>query len=432
MTANNTFKQFIKYSALNVLGMIGLSCYILADTFFISQKLGANGLTALNLALPIYSLVHGTGLMLGMGSATKYSIFRAQKKQHDADAVFTNTLYVTTIFSLIFVLCGIFLSPQITVLLGADSSVFPMTNTYLKMILLFSPAFILNDISICLIRNDGAPKLAMIAMISGSLSNIVLDYIFLFPLNMGIFGAVLATGFAPIISMCILSAHLIRKKNSFSVLQIAPKFKKVTPVFLLGIPSLITELSSGIVMVIFNVLLLRTEGNTGVAAYGIIANLALVIVSVFTGIAQGMQPLLSYARGKNNKETIKKLLRYGTFSTLILASFIYIFLFICDEPITAIFNQENNTQLQHMAVNGLKLYFISTFFTGLNIIFSTYFSATEKAVPAQIISILRGLLLIIPIAFIMSHFFGLTGIWLALPITELLVTFLALGIYFFF
>ena len=205
-------KEFARYTSLNVLGMIGLSCYILADTFFVAKGLGTSGLAALNLAIPVYSFIHGSGLMFGIGGATKFSISR---KSGLSDLIFTNTLFFAGITALLFFLAGLFLSPQITALLGADSQVAAMTQTYLKMILLFAPAFILNDILVCFVRNDGNPRLSMLAMLGGSMANILLDYVFIFPLGMGIFGAVLATGLAPLISIAIMSGHWMGKNKGF-------------------------------------------------------------------------------------------------------------------------------------------------------------------------------------------------------------------------
>ncbi len=207
MKTETLFKEFCQYVILNICGMIGLSCYILADTFFISNGLGANGLTALNLAIPIYSFIHGSGLLFGMGGATKYSIYRGQKEFNNADKTFSNTMYIMSAVAVIFVLTGIFFAEILTKLTGADKDVFRMTKTYLQVILLFAPAFMANDTLICFVRNDGNPKLAMLGMLTGSFSNIILDYIFIFPLNMGIFGAVFATGLAPVMSLIVLSGH---------------------------------------------------------------------------------------------------------------------------------------------------------------------------------------------------------------------------------
>ena len=429
MKNKSQFKEFARYSTLNVLGMIGLSCYILADTFFVSRGLGENGLTALNLAIPVYSFIHGSGLMLGIGGATKYSIFKSNKENKNANTIFTNTLCLATVLSIGFVLIGIFLSKSLTTALGADSDVFKMTNTYLQFILIFAPAFIINDVLICFVRNDNSPKLSMYAMLGGSLSNIILDYIFIFPLQLGIFGAVFATGLAPIISMLILSLHRIKRKNQFHFIKIKPSIKIARNTLSLGFPSLVTEVSSGIVIIVFNMIILNLIGNVGVAAYGIVANLSLVVVAVYTGIAQGIQPLISKSYGGNNIKSIKLIFKYAMITMSIISFILYLIIFFLADPIAKIFNSENNLVLQSIATNGLKLYFMAVIFVGFNIILPMLFSSMEKAFLAQIISLLRGLVVIIPMAFILSALVGLTGVWLAFPITESLVSILGVILY---
>lgn len=429
MNNKNYLKEFIKYASLNVLGMVGLSCYILADTFFISKGLGANGLTALNLAIPVYSFIHGSGLMLGMGGATKYSIYKSQKKQKNMDLMFTHTLYMYGLLALVFVLAGLFLSGRITALMGADAEVFAMTNTYLKVILLFAPAFMLNDIFICFVRNDGNPRLSMIAMLAGSLSNVLLDYIFIFPLKMGVFGAVLATGLAPLISMGILSSFLRKKQNKFHLIKTRPDVYTDRSILSLGIPSLITEVSSGVVIIVFNTIILGLLGNVGVAAYGVIANLSLVVISIYTGVSQGIQPLISKAHGMHDTANIKRVLHYAIITALALSCVFYMIIFLGADPIAGIFNSENNPKLQEIAVFGLKVYFTAIVFAGSNIILSVYFTSIEHALPAHIISLLRGLFIIVPATLLLSALWGITGVWLAFPVTELLVAGLGLGMY---
>jgi len=178
MSKSTCFKDFVKYSSLNVMGMIGLSCYILADTFFVSKGLGTNGLTALNLAIPVYSFIHGSGLMIGMGGATRYSIRKSQNDSVAANQTFSNAVIIAAGFAAFFIMLGVLFSGTIIFFFGADVSVFNMSKTYLQVILLFAPAFLLNNVLLCFVRNDGAPQLSMMAMIGGSLSNIVLDWVF--------------------------------------------------------------------------------------------------------------------------------------------------------------------------------------------------------------------------------------------------------------
>lgn len=421
--------EFFRYASLNVLGMLGLSCYILADTFFISRGMGANGLTALNLAIPVYSFIHGSGLMFGMGGAIKYAIYKSQKRMEKTDQVFTVTITWAAILAGVFFLAGLFCSEFLTGLLGADAKVFAMTNTYLKVILLFAPAFILNEVLLCFVRNDGSPQLSMTAMVGGSLSNIVLDYLFIFPMGMGIFGAVLATGMAPFISMAVLSTHWLKKKNGFH-LQKGGKTSGILPSILsLGFPTLITELSSGVVIIVFNIILLKLQGNVGVAAYGVIANLSLVVMAVFTGIAQGVQPIISRAYGYGNREKIKYILGCALWMMAAIAAGVYGGVYFGADGVVSLFNSERNSQLQQIATEGLKLYFTASVFAGFNIVIAMYFASTERGIPAHVISLLRGLVVIVPMAFVLAGLLGVTGVWLAFPVTEVLITALGVGMY---
>lgn len=420
--------KFLKYATFSVLGMLGLSCYILADTYFISKGLGANGLAALNLAIPVYSFIHGSGLMLAMGGAIKYTIYQNNNKSKKADLIFTNTLFLAVIISFIFLLLGIFWSKQITTLLNASEEIFVMTNTYLKVILLFAPAFIINEVLLCYVRNDGNPNLAMKAMIGGSLSNILLDYLFIFPMSLGIFGAVLATGLAPVISMMILSWHWIKKNNRFHLIKTKINYKNFISIMILGFPTLIGEISSGIVIIVFNLIIFKLEGNVGIAAYGVIANISLVVIAIFTGISQGMQPLVSQSYGCKDLKAVKQLRNYGLITVLILSSFIYLMIFYRAESIVKIFNNENNLQLQIIAVDGLKIYFTAIFAASINIIMTTYFTAIQKPIPAHLISLLRGLILIIPLAWLLSSWWGLTGVWLTFLVTESIVVLISISL----
>lgn len=429
MKNTDCLKSFLKYSSLNVLGMIGLSCYILADTFFVSKGLGTNGLAALNIAIPVYSFTHGSGLMLGMGGATGYSIKSSQNETDSANQIFMNTVFLALGFATIFFVLGLFYSENIVMLLGAEGEVLHMSKTYLQVILLFAPMFLLNNVLLCFVRNDGSPQLSMIAMLGGSFSNIVLDYVFMFPLNMGIFGAVLATGLAPVISMLILSPFFFRKKNCFHLTKCNFSRKLISSIVSSGIPSLITEVSSGIVMIVFNIIILRLQGNVGIAAYGIIANLSLVVISIYTGIAQGIQPIISSNYGARNRGNVQAILRYALISMIVVSGIIYLTVFFRAPQIASIFNSEKNELLQSIAVKGLEIYFTACIFAGFNIIISVYFTSTDYARPAHIISILRGFLIIIPMAFLLSSLGGMLGVWLVFPTTELIVAIIGIMLY---
>ncbi len=412
------FSQFAKYASLSVLGMIGMSCYILADTFFISKGMGKNGLAALNFAIPVYNVMHGLGLMLGIGGATKYTVFKSRGDDKKADAVFTGTLLLGAAFAALFMLAGGLFSGKLALLLGADADTYALTDIYLKVLLLFAPAFICNNILMCFVRNDGDPRLAMFATVSGSLTNIVLDYVFIFPCGLGMFGAVLASGVAPVIGTGFSLSHILRGKNGFHLARTKECFRHMGANFALGFPAFVEQLSSAIVILVFNFIILGLLGNTGVAAYGVIANISLVVLSVFTGIAQGTQPLISRAHGEDNRENERRLLCYCAAAALLVSLFAYAIVAAFASPVAEIFNSEKDPALGAIAARGLRLYFIAAPFAGLNIILCSYFAAAETPLPAHILSLLRGLAVIIPAAFLFSFLWGITGVWLSFPATE--------------
>lgn len=421
---NNIFYLFIKYVSFNVLGMIGLSCYILADTFFVARGIGSDGLTALNIAIPIFNFVNGIGLMLGMGSATKYAILKAQNKNNEANIIFTNSLIYILIISILFIVISILFTSHIAYILGAKDNIHTMTNIYIKMILLFSPMFMLNNVLLGFVRNDNHPRLAMIAMLMGSLFNIIFDYIFIFPLNMGIFGAVLATVFSPVVSILILSTLFIKKKNSFFIVKPNISFIKFFEVSSIGVSFLVTEVSSGFVILAFNIIILNIAGNVGVAAYGITANIALVIIAIFTGMGQGVQPIINI--NYNNENNINKIYKYAVILSISISVFVYIITYLFANEITSVFNRDNIEELQKISVNGLRIYFTAFIFVGYNIITCVYFSAKDKAKQAFIISILRGFIFIMPSIFILSSVFNMTGVWLSFPAAEILTSIFSL------
>lgn len=416
-----TLYAFIRYASFSVLGMLGVSCYILADTFFVARGMGSDGLAALNLAIPVYNLIHGCALMFGMGAATKYAIYQGQKEQEKTDRLFTNTLYFTLFFALLFVAAGVVFPETLARWLGAEGEVLTMTTIYLRWLLLFAPAFMFNEVFLCFVRNDGGPRISMIAMLVGSFANIFLDYLFIFPCRMGIFGAIFATGLSPVISMVIMSSYLRQKKNHFHLKKTRWKWEIFRQTCLLGFPSFLGQVSTGIVMVTFNFLILGLAGTIGVAAYGVVANISLVVVAVYTGISQGMQPLVSRYYGVLDRKSVGEVYGYAQKTTKIISGLLYLGLFLFAPVIGALFNHEGNAAMHEMAVEGIRIYFLSSCFVGYNTVVSQFFPSVDKPLPAHILSLLRGLLLVVPLAFLLSGLFGMKGIWLTCPVTECVV-----------
>ena len=431
MRKNKILPIFLKYTSANIFSMIGLSAYILADTYFISRALGAYGLTALNLAIPIYSLIYGFGLMIGIGGATKFSILSGKTQHKQANAVYTNTFIIMVLASMLFLVMGLFFSETIARLFGADEVVFEMTYTYLRIILLFAPLFLLITLMTSFIRNDGAPIAAMTATLISSLSNILYDYIFIIRMEMGMFGAALATGVAAATGLVFVLLFLITRTSSFKLIKCKLSKKTISETFSLGLPTFVSEMSVGIVIVSFNLIILGLIGNIGVAAYAVVANISIMIITIYNGLSQGMQPLISRYYGQDQSANVKTVVRYGFLLMAAISVASYTLIFFGADSIASIFNRYDDPVLNDIASTGMRIFFISSIFAGANIVVSTFFASTANPRPAHIFSLLRGVLLIVPMAILLSSLLGMTGVWLALPITEATVFLLAVGMFVF-
>lgn len=203
-------KQFFRYVSQNILGMIGVSAYILADTFFIAQAQGADGIAALNLVLPVYSLIFALGAMLATGAATRFALERHEGKH--ADGYLAEALAWAGILSVPFILLGIFSAEGIVRLLGGEPDIVTVGAPYTRIFLLFTPFFMCNYILRSFVLNDGDPSLAMTATMASSLFNIVMDWVLMFPLGMGMAGAALATAASPIVGMGINALHFRKRR----------------------------------------------------------------------------------------------------------------------------------------------------------------------------------------------------------------------------
>lgn len=420
-------KQFARYVSQNILGMMGVSLYILADTFFISMAEGTDGITALNLVLPLYAVIYAIGAMVGVGSAIRYSISKAQGEE-DAKKYFASAILWVLILSVPFMLVGGMFPATIMEALGGDATIVAVGTPYTRVFMLFTPFFMLNTTINAFVRNDDDPSLGMTATLCSSLFNIVFDYVLMFPLGLGMTGAALATGFSPVVGVAICSLHFFKKKNTLQFVWHIPSIKRLISCCQLGVSAFVGELSSGVTTAVYNWLILEIAGNIGVAAYGVVANTALVATSMFNGVAQGSQPLISEAYGKGDVKSANKVLKLSLVTAVVMALVILAGIVAFAELIVAVFNSEQSVELAEYAITGIKLYFIGFIFAGINIAGCGYLSATGQAKGAFIASISRGFVAIIICAIIMALFFGMTGVWLSFGVAEVVTLFVLIFI----
>lgn len=421
----NIKKTFFRYLIPSVGGMLGISLYILGDTMIVGRGIGSVGLAALNVSIPINNVFNGMGLLFGIGGSTALSIDKGRKDSRSLNDIFSKSMIMAFTVGIILTLIRMFFLDELAHILGASDATLSMVKDYLGVIMSFSIAFLLNVCLTVFVRNDGGPKLAMAAMLIGSFLNLLLDYIFVFKFEWGMAGAAFATGLSPVAGLIILSSHFIRRNNTIKFIIPKSNWKIVRRIVSNGGSSFIVELSAGIVIFAFNLSLARISGDIAISAYSIIANLSLIFAAIFTGVGQAIQPIVSYNYGADRMDRVYETVKFSIYTSLGLGVLFYSLGLFFPKFLVSVFI-DADAELLVMAVRGIRLYFLAFIFMGLNIVLTSYIQSKEHARVSLIISLARGFVFIVVVLAILPRVIGIDGVWLTLPIVELMTTILAI------
>ncbi|MEF9992753.1 MAG: MATE family efflux transporter [Romboutsia sp.] len=413
----NIDKIFLKYLINSVLGMLVVSFYILVDTMFVGRGVGSDGLAALNICLPAFNILNSIGLLFGMGGATALSISVGKNDILESRRIFTQTILLAVVTGIIISISGVGFTKEIGYMLGATEESIYLVNEYLSGMLFMGFSYILVHTVASFIRNDNRPRLVMVATVSSGIINIILDYIFIFHLNLGIKGAALATSISSFLNLLILCSHFRSKKSTLKLIKFNPRVSRLVRILSNGMPSFIIEISSGIVIYTFNIAILTIIGKIGVSAYSIIANVALVCASIFTGIAQAIQPIISINYGAQQYERVeivkKRALKYAFTIGLIF----YLMGILFPTQIVSIFTLEKG-EIVDITINGMMYYFLAFLIMGSNIVLGSYYQSIEYTITSNIISLGRGIIFLIGSLMILPKIFGVNGIWISVVFAE--------------
>lgn len=412
------------YVVRNVVATLGMSLYVLIDTLFISIAAGALGLTTLNLVLPLFNVFNGVGLLLGVGGATIFSLNKVLHPERIRDLYSQLIIFAATLGIVLAVLLNVFATPVVN-FLGANDQTRRMAIIYLRICAWSGPLYMCNYISINFIRNDGNPTLTMKATLTETLSVIVIDWFFIFGCGLKMEGAALAVLFSPLISLIVLSRHRHFAGRQLQLHWARPQLANLGRSAKLGVAAALNELSTGVSIYFFNHVLLQLADNYAVAAYGVISNIAIVVLAIANGVALGVQPIASREYGQHHFTNVTTALKMGTLITLLLATISFVILVTFKLPIIEAFNTAHSAQLVSYARVGLPIYFTSTFFSALNLLFILFLAAINAARASFTLSILRGYVILLPAILILAALVGINGVWSAVPVTEFLVCIIA-------
>lgn len=411
-------REFLKYAVPSALAMFVSSLYTIIDGIFVGQGVGDSALAAVNIVMPFTIMLFGIATMFAVGGGDLVSKNIGSNNKDKAIKIFRQVFKFLLILSIVISLIFIVFSTQIVKILGATNNLVPLASTYLKYYSLFC---IPNLIGIALnsfVRNDGRPKLAMISTLSGAVTNIVLDYIFIFPLNFGIKGAAIATGLGQIVTISILIPHFIGNKGVLRFGNVRLEREIIKEFINIGFPSFFAEVSFSIIIFFMNLALVNYGGETYLSSFAIINYITTNIYMVLLGLSLGVQPLLSYNYGAKKS---KKMLKYYsiTMKASILINIIFISIcFLFGKDMILIFTSD--TIIANIAYIGLNVTNIAFIMVGFNLISTVYYQSISMPKISNIFCAFRSVILLPISLFILAKLFKINGIWISLFVSELL------------
>ena len=417
------FKQAVPAS----IGILFMSVNILIDTIFVGQWIGSLAIAAVSVVLPITFLISSLGMALGIGGSSIISRALGGNNREKALKTFGNQIMLTLSLSVITVVIGSFYSEEVLLLFGANGEIMKPAKEFFMPVLFGVPFLALCMMGNTVIRAEGKPKFAMIAMIIPAFCNIILDIIFIKFLNLGMFGAALATSisyfmcFAFILWFFIYKSDLQLHLNHFNF-----NFKIVSEITSLGSVTFARQGVVAILSIILNHTLFVYGGEHSVAVYGIISRMLMFALFPILGVTQGFLPIAGYNYGAENFERVKETISISIKWSAGLATIIFIAILIFAESIVGVFS--NDAAIIKETPNALRLVFAASPIIAIQLIGAAYFQAAGKAIPALLLTLTKQGFFLIPLILILPNYYGVFGIWISFPIADILAT-LVTGLY---
>ncbi|MFD2567585.1 MATE family efflux transporter [Pseudotenacibaculum haliotis] len=415
-------KLLVKQAVPASIGILVMSLNMIVDTIFVGQWIGSLAIAAITVVLPIVFLISSIGMGIGIGGSSIISRALGAKEFQKAFLTFGNQISLTLGLSVFFVFIGTFFCSSLLLLFGANGDILSPATEYFHVVLYGVPFLAFAMMGNPVIRAEGKPKFAMYAMIIPAITNIVMDIIFIKVMNMGMYGAGLATSLSYAACGLFIFGFFLSKKSE---LVIYPKYlllnyKIVKETIQLGGVTVIRQGTISLLMIVLNATLFKYGGENAIAVYGIINRVMMFALFPVLGVTQGFLPIAGYNYGakdsKRVKETIKTAIVYGTG----VATIIFLGIIIFPETIAGIFT--NDSSLISETPNALLLSFLATPVITTQLVGAAYFQAAGKALPALLLTLLKQGIFLIPLVYILPQFFGLNGVWFSFPIADIMAT----------
>lgn len=435
LKTHSIYKLYFRYFLPSLCAMLALSSYNVIDGIFVGQHIGEAALAAVGIAWPVFPVLIAYELLFSIGAASIASYHLGHGAAHEARVVFSSVFYFALISG---VFIGLFLytfCDEIVVLLGASEAIAPLATQFLEVIFLGSVIIVLHPLLDIFVMNDKRPVLAMVAMIVGAVSNVILNYTFIFILELGLTGSALATICGHGIGFLILLTHFVRKKGEiFFVL--AFKFRALVKSAQNGIAQAFAELSASIVMLVANHLLVALGGDRAVAMYSVIMYSGIMLFTALLSASGAVQPIASFNYGAAAYERLLKVLKFALCFALALGAALYAASWVFSQNLVIMFLQRDSGGAVDEAflsdvISAMRIYFLGYFFVGFNMVVASFFQSIQRPLSSFIVTISYTLVFVLILFLILPKFYGLNGMWMSYPSAEFLSFFVAILVLFY-
>lgn len=419
-------KLFFSFAIPSTLSMLVMSLYTIADGVFITRGVGSAGIAAVNIGYPIINFTVALSLMFGIGGATLIA-FKKDDVEHQ-NKCFSHTILLNiVVYAIVAIAIFVFTNP-LMMAMGANEELLPMIKGYMYPCTI-STFFLMMSMSLnAVVRNDNAPRRAMVSMFIGAGLNIVLDYIFIFKFNFGIVGGAVATAISQVVSALYLCGHFIGSTFRFEMSWKKLDFRLLKRILSIGFPSFVLEFAVAVITVLFNIAFMNAAGVFGTAAYSIIAYSFMFFRMLFTGLSQGIQPIVSYNYGIKNLKRVRDTFIFAHKVCFITSIASLLFVIFFSGSVARIFTHEPDLIAE--CAKGFILYSIAISFLGFNFVNIAYLQAVDNPMVSNIICMARSFLFVFIALAILpdltEKLFGskTDGIWVSLPFADFITAIL--------
>ncbi|HHX66990.1 MAG: MATE family efflux transporter [Miniphocaeibacter sp.] len=422
-------KLLLKFSIPAIIGMIVNALYNVVDKIFLGQ-VNSLAIGGVHLTYPLSLAIMAFAMLVGMGGNSLSSIRLGQGRKDQAEKILGNSFTMLIILSLLISIVIFFFLEPILIILGSKDVLLPYAMDYMKIIAIGIPFQMIGFGLNYFIRGEGSPTVAMGTMLIGAITNIILDYVFVILLGLGVKGAALATIIGQFFSFIWVLMFFFGSKSSIRITKenIKLKLHTVGEILSLGLSPFGMQIASSLVITIFNIQLAKFGNENAITAMGIVQSISTIAFMPIFGLNQGSQPILGYNFGAKKYQRVKRTLIYAIIIATIYISICYCVIMLAPELLINLFivNASNINTIMPITVEALKVTSFVFPILGFQILSSNYFQATGKPVIGVILSLSRQLIVLLPVLLILPKFFGLLGVWLAYPVSDLIAFILSL------